>query len=70
LKIFVYFMDIWSILRPIGICNARLVYLMVIWYSFPNFGMLYQDIFGNPDNEQECWYIHGTLILYKYIIFN
>jgi hypothetical protein len=28
-------MDIWSILRPFGIFNGRLVYFVVIWYIFP-----------------------------------
>jgi hypothetical protein len=37
----VYFMDIWSI-------YGQLVYVVVIWYIFPHFGMLYQEKSGNP----------------------
>jgi hypothetical protein len=36
-----YFMDIWSILRSIGIFCGNLVY-------FSHFGMLYQEKSGNP----------------------
>jgi hypothetical protein len=47
-KILVYFLAIWSIFRPFGICilwpfgafYGHLVY-------FPRFGMLYQEIYGN-----------------------
>jgi hypothetical protein len=28
----VYFMDIWSILRPVGIFCGQLVYFLIIWY--------------------------------------
>jgi hypothetical protein len=34
-KIIVYFMAIWSILRPFGIFYGHSVYFMVIWYIFP-----------------------------------
>jgi hypothetical protein len=44
----VYFMDILPILRPTGIFYAHLVSFMVIWYILPHFGMLYQEISGNP----------------------
>jgi hypothetical protein len=40
-KMLVYFLDIWSILRPSDILNGRLVYLVVIWYVFPRVGILY-----------------------------
>jgi hypothetical protein len=36
-KILVYFMTIWSILRPFGIFYGHLVYFAVIWYIFPVF---------------------------------
>jgi hypothetical protein len=36
----VYFMTIWSILRPLEIFHCHLVYFMVIWYIFPQFGIL------------------------------
>jgi hypothetical protein len=37
----VYCMDTWPILKPFGIFNRHLVYVVVIWYTFPLFGMLY-----------------------------
>jgi hypothetical protein len=39
-KMLVYFMDIWSILRPFDILYGRLVYFVVIWYIFPRVGKL------------------------------
>jgi hypothetical protein len=47
----------WYILWPFGLFYCHLVYivsiwymyLMVIWYIFPRFGMLYQDKSGNPE---------------------
>jgi hypothetical protein len=33
-KIFLHVMDIWSILRPMGILYGHLVYFVVIWYIF------------------------------------
>jgi hypothetical protein len=33
-----YYMAIWSILRPFGIFCGHLVYFMVIWYIFSRFG--------------------------------
>jgi hypothetical protein len=44
----IYFMALWSILRPFGIFCGHSVYLMVIWYSFSRFVMLYQEKSGNP----------------------
>jgi hypothetical protein len=38
-KILVYFMTIWSILRPFEIFFGPLVYFVVIWYIFPRFGI-------------------------------
>jgi hypothetical protein len=49
----VYFMDIWSILRSFGKFCGNLVYLS-------RFGMLYQEISGNPGLEQGDQ-IRGTL---------
>jgi hypothetical protein len=34
----VYYMCIWSILRPLEIFYGHLVYFVVIWYIFPRFG--------------------------------
>jgi hypothetical protein len=34
-KTIVYFVDIWSILRPFDILFGHLVYFVVIWYIFP-----------------------------------
>jgi hypothetical protein len=48
-KILVDFMTIWSILRPLQIFYGHLVYLVVIWYIFPRFGILDQEKSGNPD---------------------
>jgi hypothetical protein len=31
----IYFIAVWSILRPFGICCGHLVYSLVIWYTFP-----------------------------------
>jgi hypothetical protein len=42
-------MTIWSILRPLQIFYGHLVYFVVIWYSFPRFGILDQEKSGNPD---------------------
>jgi hypothetical protein len=47
-KLSVYFMDIWSILRPFYIFRGNLVYFVVIWYIFPGFGLLYQEKSGTP----------------------
>jgi hypothetical protein len=46
----VYFIDVWSILQPIGILYLHLVYFMVIWHIFSRFGMLYLEKSGNPDS--------------------
>jgi hypothetical protein len=50
-KILVYFMAIWSILRPFDIFYGHLVHFVVIWYIFARFGLLYQEKSGNPDPE-------------------
>jgi hypothetical protein len=51
-KMLVFFMDIWSILRPFGI--------PIVWpfgtlwgnsYIFPRVGKLYQEKSGNPEQE-------------------
>jgi hypothetical protein len=39
LKMLVYFMDIWSILRPFGIFHSHLVKFVLILYTFPRFGI-------------------------------
>jgi hypothetical protein len=44
----VYLINVWSILRPIGLFYAHLVYFRVIWHICPHFGMLYQEKSGNP----------------------
>jgi hypothetical protein len=41
----VYFMAIWSILRPCSIFCGHFIYFMVIFFRF---GMLCQDKSGNP----------------------
>jgi hypothetical protein len=47
-KILVYFMTIWSILRPLEIIYCHLVYFVVIWYIFSRFVILDQEKSGNP----------------------
>jgi hypothetical protein len=39
-----YTMAIWYILGPFG-------NLVAIWYIFPNFGIFFQEEFGNPDSK-------------------
>jgi hypothetical protein len=41
-KILVYFMAIWSTLRPLKIFYGHFVYFVVIWYIFPRFDILDQ----------------------------
>jgi hypothetical protein len=50
-KILVYFMTIWSILRPLEIFFGLLVYNVVIWYISPRFGILQQEKSGSPDPD-------------------
>jgi hypothetical protein len=47
-KILVYFITIWSILRPLYIFYGHLVYFVVIWHIFHRFGILDQEKSGNP----------------------
>jgi hypothetical protein len=47
-KILVYFMTIWSMLRPLEIFYGPLVYFVIIWHSFPRFGILDEGKSGNP----------------------
>jgi hypothetical protein len=47
-KMLVYVMDIWSILCPFNIFYGHLLYLGVLWYIFPRFGILYQVKSGSP----------------------
>jgi hypothetical protein len=50
-------MTIWSILQPLEIFYAHLVYFEVIWYIFPRFGILDQEKSGNPGadaSRQRC----------------
>jgi hypothetical protein len=41
-------MTIWSILLLLEIVYSHLVYVVVIWYIFPRFGILHQEKSGNP----------------------
>jgi hypothetical protein len=53
------FMSFGSISRPFGIFCGHLVYLKVIWYIFPRFGMLHQEKSGNPAEQSVTfskWY--------------
>jgi hypothetical protein len=60
-----YFMAIWSTLRPFGIHCGHLVYFVVIWHIlwlfgifcgylvyFSSFGMLYQEKSGNTAEHE------------------
>jgi hypothetical protein len=47
-NMFVFFMDTWSILLSFVTFYGHLVQFVVIWYIFPNFGILYQEKSGNP----------------------
>jgi hypothetical protein len=42
------FVDIGSIIRPLGILYDHLVYFVAIWYIFLRVGILYQGKSGNP----------------------
>jgi hypothetical protein len=43
----------WNILSPFGIFLGHLVYFVGIWYSFPRFGMFYEEKSGNPEEERK-----------------
>jgi hypothetical protein len=47
-KMLVYFIAIWSILRPFGIYCGHLVHFKVSLVYFSRFGMLHQEKSGNP----------------------
>jgi hypothetical protein len=53
-KMLVYFMESWPRYIVYGqlvyAFYAHLAYFMVIWYIFPQFGILYQEKSGNPGN--------------------
>jgi hypothetical protein len=51
-------MAIWYTLWPFGT-------LVVIWYIFPSFGILYQEIFGNPVLKQDG---DGTVFLHERLL--
>jgi hypothetical protein len=44
-------MEIRSFLHPFDTFYGNLVYFMVIGYIFPRFGILCQDKYGNPEND-------------------
>jgi hypothetical protein len=48
----VYVTAIWCILKPFDIIFGHLIYVVVILYIFPVFGMLYQEKSGSPDAEK------------------
>jgi hypothetical protein len=51
LKIVVYFMVIWNILRSFGVFLWPFGNVVVIWYIFHRFGILCQEKSGNPAVE-------------------
>jgi hypothetical protein len=63
-KILVYFIIIWSFLRPLEIFYGHLVYFVVNWYISPRFGILHQEKSGNPDGRTKQS-LHGELIQEK-----
>jgi hypothetical protein len=50
-KMLVYFVAIWSILRPFGILYDHLAYFSPFPYIFPYFGILHPEKSGNPGFE-------------------
>jgi hypothetical protein len=44
----VYFINIWSIIRPFDLFYGHLVHFVVIWYIFSPVGILNQEKSGNP----------------------
>jgi hypothetical protein len=44
-----YISRLFDILRPFGISNCHLVYLVEIWFKFSHFGLSYQETDGNLD---------------------
>jgi hypothetical protein len=81
-KMFVYFTDIWSILRPFGINCVHSVYFMVIWYIFSRFGIMYQEKSGNSvlspnfkpkfwsKNNKIVWVLWTTILSLRYFETN
>jgi hypothetical protein len=49
-KMFIYFMAIWNMffLWTLGIFYEYLVHFVFIWYDFSGFGIMSQEISGNP----------------------
>jgi hypothetical protein len=52
-KYLVYFMTIWSTLRPLEIFYGHFVYFVVIWYIFPRFDILDQKKSGNTASKRD-----------------
>jgi hypothetical protein len=66
----VYFMIIWSILRPLEIFQGHLVYFVVNWYIFPHFGILYQGKSGNPASwRYHIFFLFAELRQFLIILF-
>jgi hypothetical protein len=51
-------MAIWNISQTFGIVYEHLVHFVFIWYIFAGFGIMEQEISGNPDASQ----ISGLLL--------
>jgi hypothetical protein len=51
---FVHYVAIWSILRPLGIFCGNPVYFMAISYIFPPLCMLHQEKSGNGIFDSQC----------------
>jgi hypothetical protein len=50
-KMLTYFMAIWNILPTFWIFYDNFVHFVFIWYIFSRFGIMYQDLSGNPDGQ-------------------
>jgi hypothetical protein len=46
---YMYFMALWSVLRPFGIFYGHLVNVVSVWYIFSRFGMLYKEKSGRTE---------------------
>jgi hypothetical protein len=60
-------MDTWSILKPFGIFNRHLVYVVVIWYTFPLFGMSYLCTKKSGNTDGETMILMSTNNKYTYM---
>jgi hypothetical protein len=66
-KMLVYFMDIWSILRTIGLFYGHLVYFTDIWSILRTFGLFYRHLVYFTD----IWSILRTFgLFYGHLVYS